>query len=654
LCACGLSVALGACGQDPTDAGEAPGPTDPGPDPGLAPRCTAGSAWQAGVRAFREATAEWSGLGGVAGVRLSAVDFDGDGWADLVVRRAGSAPEPLGPPDACCAADGCAAGTPCERRTWLLRNTTRRGFEDVTHASGLLAPRAGRWGRPGDLYAFADVDGDGDLDAYVGRSDAFDKPLAESSEIVLNQGDGTFALGPEASAVRVASGDVPAGASFVDYDRDGAIDLWIAQNTWNGFPRQDRLLRGDGRGGFTDVTESAGLRTEPWGNVAVINEGRGHSVGWSALACDLDGDGVPELLASSYGRAPNHLWHAVGGGYVNHGVASGYAFDARADWSDNESARCYCKLHPTAADCAGVPPPTKIKCQTDADVFRWDHDVDREPFRLGGNSGSTVCGDVDGDGDMDLLTTEIVHWDVGGSSDPSELCVNTGESPPRCERPGNDATGLVRTHDVPDWNDGDMTGAIFDFDNDARPDVYIGSSDYPGARGLLYHQRADGRFEPVPLADGIDHRRSHGIAVADFDRDGDLDVVLGHSHARCAGADDCYPEPTVRFFENELGASGNWLALRLEGTAANRAAIGARVTVEPEGGGKQIQEVGGGHGHYGIQHDLALSFGLGTACRARVTVRWPDAALATETHDLVAGYRFRLVQGKPPVPDPDP
>jgi len=112
-------------------------------------------------------------------------------------------------------------------------------------------------------------------------------------------------------------------------------------------------------------------------------------------------------------------------------------------------------------------------------------------------------------------------------------------------------------------------------------------------------------------------------------------------------------------FENVLAQDGNWIQLRLVGTgSSNRAAIGARVTVAGDDGTDQTQEVGGGHGHYGAQHDLTLHFGLGSACRAEVTVRWPDAVLTTETYELVAGYRFEVEQGGEPVvlevPAPSP
>ena len=579
------------------------------------------------------------------GIRINVVDLDGDGWPDLEVRFHGIVPDSF-------ERDG-------QRRTWLLHNNGQGGFTDVTQSSGFRATRfsyADDLGRPGDVLASADVDNDGDLDIYSGLNNA-DPNLTvdETSEVMLNLGNGMFMFGLADNPIRCQDrDDVPAGASFVDFDRDGNIDLWVTQHIAPNArqPLQDRLWKGDGTGRFVEVTEQAGLVSADW-TIDDLNAGLSHSLAWSGTACDLNGDGVTELMASSYGRAPNLLWQGVwdesGVTFINRSVASGYAYDHRQDWSDNLSAQCYCKLHRDAPGCADVPEPQHIRCESDSDVFRWNHLSDREPYRLGGNSGATICGDVNNDGYTDLLTTEIVHWDVGSSSDPAELLFNTGEADVRFERPGNEVTGLTRPHHGVDWNDGDMTGVIFDFDNDGWPDVYIGASDYPGNYGLLFHQENPEQFELLSTDDYFEHNRSHGVVVADFDRDGDLDVVVGHSRSRCGEPNDCYETYQVRFFENIIGDSNNWIQLKLEGgEGTNRAAIGARVTVTADGV-TQTQEVYGGHGHYGTQNDLVLHFGLGSACEAEVTVRWPDADLTAETFTLWAGARYHVVQGEDPV-----
>ena len=292
-----------------------------------------------------------------------------------------------------------------------------------------------------------------------------------------------------------------------------------------------------------------------------------------------------------------------------------------------------------------------IVCNVPEDAFRWTHAQDRNPFRLGGNSGATECVDIDNDGDVDLLTAEIVHWDVGSSSDPTELLFNDDSPDIKFTRPGNEATGLAFEHAIKvAWNDGIMTGSVFDFDNDGWADVYMGNSDYPGTHGLLSHQDSPGHFQPVPIGLGIDHHRSHGSAVADFDRDGDLDIIVGHSRARCDASqpDDCYPTMQIRFFENVIGQTGHFFQITLRGGAGtNTSAIGARVTAKTPSF-TQMRDVEGGHGHYGAQDDLTLHFGLGDACTADVTVRWPDAALTTQTFTVQTGKRYTLTQGEEP------
>ena len=651
-----VGLGLSGCGDSTTPEDETDVPvsdvdaSDAGETDVAAAVCNEGTAWEPGVDAFVQATEDW-GLIGVQGIRFNVTDFDGDGWPDLLVRNGGG-------PD-----DFSEGGT---RSRWLLRNQQDGTFEDVTQSTDLLVDRYGRLevGRPGEVMATGDVNNDGHLDIYIAKSVSDPAQAgAEISEMMINSGQGTFFYGPSESDARFEGEQaVPAGVAFIDYDRDGNLDLWTTHNMAGGesVPLQDRLFRGDGEGGFTDVTVEAGLTTVGWNDIDELNRALGHSWAWGATACDLNDDGTPELLAASYGRVPNHLWQGVRDGddvtFVNQSVASGYAYDHREDWGDNINAQCHCFDNPEHSECelAGVP---EVDCQSWWDgwggFYRWDHISDRQPWRLGGNSAATTCADIDNDGDMDLMTGEIVHWDVGDSSDPAELMINQADGEVGgdvvFERPGNEVTGIVRIDPGVAWDHGDMSNTVLDFDNDGWLDVYIGASDYTDNEGLLFHQTSPLEFTRLETTEYFDHNRAHGVVHADFDRDGDLDIVAGHSRMRCEGSTDCYEDQQIHFYENvlsnNLGREANWLQVRLEGgPGTNRAAIGARVRVTSNGV-TQTQYVDGGHGHFGTQHDLTLHFGLGAGCDAEVSVTWPDQDLTEQTVSLSANQRYHLVQG---------
>ena len=613
-------------------------------------RCTEGTYWgpESDKKAFEDASESW-GLEKVnpAQIRLSVTDINHDGWPDLLIRGK----------------NRNSFGENGSRTVWLFENTGDGTFKDVTEESNFLKNRVvPNKSRKIRTVAWGDVDNDGDYDAYTGfvKSNPSGN-VEESAEIMLNQGDGTFELGPVNNPVRRGGKqDGPFGATFVDYNRDGNLDLWVSQTNYsNGWrPKQDRLFRGNGDGTFEEVTEEVGLTTAGWQNLEDINRGEAHTIGWGSVACDLDNNGYPELLSSSYGRAPNHLFKSVVGEdgsitYENVSVQSGYAYDDNMDWTTNLNAQCYCKDNPEAEGCGDVPEP-RMDCRFAPRLSAWQRNFsqNKQPFRLGGNSASTICADIDTDGQMDLLTTEITHQDVGPSSDQSEILYNTEDDQIKFERPGREATGLTRPRNVEPWNEGDQTAVVFDFDNDARPDIYIGDTDYPGTRGRLWHQTKDGTFEYVKPENGIDQKASHGSVVADFDRDGDLDVVVGHGDIRCRAGNHCYSDENNhnRIFENQIGEEGNWLQLDLTGgEGTNKAAIGAQVKVETQIG-TQTQRVGGGHGQVGTQNDPVLHFGLGKDCEAKVTVRWPNKDLETQTFMLQTGYRYKLKQGEAPKP----
>ena len=502
----------------------------------------------------------------------------------------------------------------------------------------------------------ADIDNDGDVDIYTGVDTrqalsielSMDEmlPIEERSEVLINDGTGQFTLGPVNHVLRrLNRQDVPSGVSFVDVNLDGKIDVWISQGGL-GAPMQDRLYLGTGDGEFEDVTRDVNLRTENWVDPEAMNDGRAHSTAWSATACDLNRDGYSELLVGSYGRAPNHLWRAApsneGLSFVNESVASGYAYDDDQTWTDNQFAACFCQANPSATDCALSESP-RIQCNQ----MNWRHDTDREPFRLGGNSGTTVCADFDNDGWPDLVTTEIRHWWAGAGSDRAELLLNQQDNAVRFIRPGNDNTGLAIEHNGTSWDEGIITATWLDFDNDGKKDLYLGGTDYNNNRGYLFHNQSEPgmpRFVRLDPDVSIDQHRSHGVVAADFDRDGDIDLVIGHSRNRCDAADptNCYESRQVRLFENTLAEAGNWLQLKLEGGPdTNRDAVGAQVEVKSTLGTQHF-EVKGGYGHYGAQDDQVVHIGLGEDCDAVITITWPNSTREQTRYRLPANHRFRV------------
>ncbi len=612
-----LGATLAGCSSSPTvgsDLGLELGAKEAAAADALPPRvCRTPSALGGGPY-FKDATAAW-GLYpaslAVAGLRLASADLDGDGYPDLVVHDLGTNNR-----------DDLTASPPKRYKKLLLNRPAPGGgrrFEDVTDASGLFVLRdGGGLGRATHFAVFGDVNNDGNLDVFTGTYVNADpgvtpKDPGDRNELLLGDGKGGFKLAPK-SALWHKEMYSTTSAAFVDFDRDGKLDLFVGYfyEIYGLLPaNQDRLYRGNGDGTFTEVTDAVGLTTLRASGFA---EGKNSRPTYGVTACDVDGDGDQDLLVSAYGRQWNMLWRNDGGTFVEVGRPSGFAADELLDYSDNEFYRCTCQQ---SGSCSGVPAPV-IDCKGAS----WTPGADDQPWRLGGNTFTTLCADVDNDGDLDLFNAAIRHWHIGKSSDPSQLLRNTGETPLRFERPGNDALGLTRKHTVSDWNEGDISAAFFDFDGDGLQDLLLMDSDYPDTHTWLFRQRPDHTFEEISQTAGIDHDRGQELTVADFDGDGDLDVIMGTSSARGGPA-----VPQVYFYENQVGARGNWLKVRLRGTGAGGAsasAIGARVIVEA-GGVKQLRDVDGGHGHFGLQNDLVLHFGLGAACDVdKLEVIWPD------------------------------
>lgn len=520
-------------------------------------------------------------------------DLDGDGWPDVVLNN--------------------------ER---AFRNVPAEGggrrFEEVPGFAGLLAGR----GRP-DLLLLADLDDDGDADAYCGVGlDPGDPNRADPgyrSWVALRDDGGFRAVDAPALALPEA---VVAGA-FLDYDLDGRLDLVTGANYRSGggpleaYPL--RLYRGLGGGSFEETTDPAGLTQRP-----EAGQPDSRRPVYGVTTCDWDGDGWPDILVCAYGRQRNLLYRNRGDGtFAEVGLATGFA-------GDEDTSGAY-------------PPDTKR-------FFRERYGQEREdeqPFRSNGNTFDAAPGDHDNDGDLDLFLAEITHAWAGPSSDRSSLLENLGPPTFAFRR---DPAAAPRRHEVPNWNQGDLYCAWLDADNDGLLDLLLASGDYPDAQYLrLFRQGPPGRFQDVTQAAGIDWESCAQISLADYDRDGDVDVLAGNSHMRMSAEWRQAHPLRAALFENRVGNRRHWLNVRLEGRGAaaggaNRAGLGARVTVE-SGEWRAIREVVGGVGHAGHADHYEACFGLGERDRIdRLVIRWPDRERTVTVLEDVPVDRSLLVR----------
>jgi enediyne biosynthesis protein E4 len=618
-----LAAACGSGGGDP-----------PAPDAAPPMVCREAPPLPAAGPWFTEITDELGiGRDGLAvdGNRLTIVDLDGDGWNDLVTHQ-WMQDRPM-----------FDATPPVLMWRILMSRPAPSGegrvFEDVSAESGYGLARDGSMNRAANLAVAADFDNDGDADLLSGYyADVPD--YGDRNELFLNDGTGRFT---RANAGLYQS-DLPwhtAAAAPLDYDRDGRLDVYLG--FWYDVfgllqGQQDRLYRGDGAGGFDEVTDAAGLTTTRDGYA----DGTNHRPTYGVAACDMNDDGWPDLLGSAYGREWNQLWLSDAGAYSDVGRATGYAADEITDFSDNEFYRCWCQQNPGSCD-PSIPGP-RILC----DQNYWNVGIDDQPWMAGGNTFTTACGDVDNDGDLDLYSSEIVHWHIGASSDPSQLLVNEPNQSVigfGFVRPGTVATGLTIPHPSVDWNEGGIMTSMLDFDNDGNLDIYLAASEYAGNFGLLYRGAGDGTFTELSETAGVHQVCANGIAVGDLDNDGDQDLILGSGTWR-----DCintWATAEVHVYRNDVGQTANALRLRLVGAdGTNRDAIGARVRVTA-GGRTLRRDVQGTFGTFGIGNELALTFGLGGACAADVEIRWPDGNGTVETFPgVLANYAVEITQGQ--------
>ncbi len=479
------------------------------------------------------------------GCGVAFLDYDNDGWLDIFVLNGTR-----------------FAGAPEGTSNRLYKNNRDGTFTDVTEKAGLL--RTG--------WASAVCAGDYNNNGYP---DLF---LTYWGQNVLyrNNGDGTFTDVTAAAGLLRPGRRWGAGCTFLDYDRDGKLDLFVTeyvdfdparvpkpgQNSfcnWKGIPvncgplglppGRHTLYHNNGDGTFSDVTERSG-----------VGKAKG-SYGMTAVAGDFDNDGWPDI-------------------YVACDSTPSFLFRNNHDGTFSEVA-------------------------LENGVALNEDGMEQAGMGIG-------VGDYDLDGNLDVFKTHF-------ADDTNVLYRNDGK--------GNfqDMTtksGLgVETRYV-GWGAG-----MVDLDNDGLPDLfYVTGNVYPeverklpryaykGPR-IVFRNLGNGTFEELPLDDA--HQSSRGCAFGDFDNDGDIDILIWNMDA---------PPALLR---NDLpsAAGRHWIKVKLEGVTSNRSAIGGRVTCF-YGGKKQAQEVMSQTSFYSVS-DWRLHFGLGPVKVVDLEVRWPSGKKET-------------------------
>lgn len=508
------------------------------------------------------------------GCGVAWLDYDRDGWLDLFLVN-GSRLE------------GFPTGQ--EPTNHLYHNNRDGTFTDVTTRAGLV--RSG-WGQG---VCVGDYDNDGFDDLYV--------TYWGFNVLYRNNGDGTFADVSAKAGVAGSRRRWNTGCAFLDYDRDGHLDLFVANYIdfdpktaprpetgpclYKGVPvacgppglpgAKNILYRNNGDGTFTDVSEKAGItRTNG-------------TYGLGVLTGDFDNDGWVDIYVAN-DSAPATLYrNNRDGTFTDVAVESGCAYS-----------------------------------------------LDGKPQAGMG----VTAGDYDRDGWLDIFKTNF-------ADDTSNLYRNLGKG---VFEDAVYASGIGVNTLWLGWGCG-----FFDMDNNGWLDILVCNGHvYPEVDRLkgnvgyrqpkvLYRNLQNGRFQDISAQVGgpiVEPSPSRGCAFGDYDNDGDIDVAVNTVND--------FPQ----LLRNDGPATNNWITIRTVGTKTNRSGIGARLTCIT-GTLKQIEDVRSG-GSYISQNDLRVHFGLGSAEKVDVLeIRWPSGHVDV-LKDLPVNRIVTVKEGVGIVPPEDP
>ena len=487
--------------------------------------------------------------------------------------------------------------------------------------------------------AFLDYDNDGWMDVYFvnsGPSDFFTPQTPLKNALYRNNHDGTFTDVTDKAGV--AGGKFGMGVAAGDFDADGYIDLYITNYGSN------ILYRNNGNGTFTDVTEKAGVAAPGWSTCAT----------WF----DFDNDGKLDLFVSSFvfydksqnplctdqtlksryycvprlfKPTPSHLFRNNGNGTFTDvsresGIADspGKSFGAVATDVNNDGLMDLFVANDTM--------PNFLFVNKGNGKFE---EVGLAAGVAYGEAGRPRSGmgvdavDYDGDGWQDLFVANIDHEFFSLYHNDKELIFT--------DQPGEIAPS---THLLSGWG-----LKFFDYDNDGDPDLFLvnGHPDdmielrIPRVRykePLLLFENTGKGFKDVSATSGAVFSKmfsGRGMAVGDFDNDGDLDVLVSNNGE------------APLLLRNQGGNKNNWVGLNLVATRSNSAAVGAMVTWQASGVKRTRLRTGGGS--YLSSHDPREILGVGTATKIEsLEIRWPSGATDKLTNVPLNKY-IKVVEG---------
>ncbi len=475
----------------------------------------------------------------------------------------------------------------------------KRIFVNWTDSSGITVNRdETKKGRIVDIMAAADVNNDGNIDIvtsiYYHRLQYYQNPPdpGDRTEVLLGDGKGHFTLKKDAGTNNIIVDDTlspglinATGMAYLDYDYDGILDLYIS--TWftdyaafNGVGTNmpDVMLKGNGDGSFTHI-KTIGLQN-------VVEPEYGVNV------TDYDNDGWQDIITSPYCRSGGALFkNTQNGRFANYTSVANYSAQ-----------------------------------------------------KLGGDHGQNLCqwsaqpGDVNNDGNMDLLQVEV-HGGYNDGEGRTHIAINGGYKAGYAFQ--WDLNKIVRDAPI-ESHLGDQGGNWIDLDNDGWLDCLIGQSAYPAAnlegqeRLYVCRQDTDGVLKDISKALGLFHtiKEAHTPIPVDFDLDGDQDILVSHTIRDTQTVDDKQVIKVwtqIELLRNDIGNKNNWAAFKLKPTLAgtNKTAIGARISTSANGL-NMMRELQAGVGHFAGQMPFIQNFGIaGKHYIDSVTVRWPRKDLLT-------------------------